>query len=88
MASGTQVVLFIIAGFLAVLVFLMGAVLLRIDEIRVELRRRLSHIDNKLSVLEATHARTAKGPALHSSPRTGRIPVAFYQDDPKGRPSR
>lgn len=55
MATGTTVTLIIIAAFLAIITFLVGAILLRLDTLESELRRRLGHIDNKLAVMGVDH---------------------------------
>ena len=55
MASGTTVALTIVAFFLAVMTLLLGALHLRLDDVEREMRRRLSHLDNKLTRMEVDH---------------------------------
>lgn len=78
MASGTTIALTVIAFFLAVMTFLLGALHLRLDDVEKEVRRRLSHLDNKLTRMEnenvAPHSHVTKGRTLRPSivPSTAR----------------
>lgn len=55
MESGTHLVMWIIAAFLGLAVFLLGAILLKLDTMTAESRRRLGHIEGKLTRMEVDH---------------------------------